>query len=196
MSRPNKQQYCRIKYLVSDDGTEFLVTRRVKTHLPEVIRESERATVPFDAQVLSPALNQHRNAYDFERWSDVIACCSFLNVPLSAHCVQLSNLVTMEIVRAAGNNLFHFDEACVFMNVLYTRDRRMVPVGRNELERLYWFLVTSKCSDITETVKDVVGGVQTYEECVDTARALKRELHRPHDIAATVHRCHPQTFHV
>ena len=176
-------------YFVSNDGVRLLIPERVRRRLPEIMQDilqdvpGEDIPVPFSGDVVSMAINQHRDVYDFERWPDVIACCSFLGVDVSERCQMLSHIITMEIVRASGHNLFHFDEASLFMNVLYTRDKRLIPVDRVEVEKMYWMLL--KCSDMTQTVQEVLG-VERYDQCVEVARTVQKQLDRPHHLIKTV----------
>jgi len=174
-------------YFMCNDGERFRVPQRIMSQLPDALRDvpvDQEIPVPFRGKVVSLAIKQHKHVYDFECWQDVIACCSFLNLKVSEASQVLSNFVTMEIVRASGINLFHFDEAFLFMNVLNMRDPRIIPVDRLLLERLYWHLVTSK-SDLTSTVQGVMG-VDTYEESITSTRKLREELTRPHSMLKTV----------
>lgn len=160
----------------------LLATNDGSVHVPHAIRDQlcdvvrEHPNVPFPTRVVELSLNQHCNivatCYSFDLWPGVVHCCSFLGIRVSEDALQLHRLLTMEVVRASGVNLFHFDEAVLLMKLLTIHDRRLMPIDRMTLEGLYWGWVNENF-DMQPTARRYISD---YDDLVARARRVRKEL--------------------
>lgn len=149
-----------------------------KTSLAEIVNDAERdgsvLALPFSIRVVKHAFRNNDMDVAFDDALDVLRCRDFLGVSVPEHCDALLNRVygvTMEIVRAGGINLFHFDQAAMFMRILEERDARLVPVPRLYLEQVFWAGVQAGL-DLQPAVAQWLGR-DTYDDLVGMARGLR-----------------------
>lgn len=151
--------------------------------IAEIVTDAEKdgsvLPVPFRRDVVSYVISvktdlQQSTAYDTA--VDILRCRKFLGISPPSDRDDLKDhvyVVCMEIVRASGVNLFHFDQAALFMSILEQRDDRIVAVPRLTLESLYWTLVKQNMK-----MDDIVIpwiGQDVYTHLTSKARDIRHE---------------------
>lgn len=129
-------------------------------------------SIPFSSTSVRYVLNQgHVVVQDlsFDEALEVRRCRDYLGLNRDDVVDNRLFAVSMEITRAAGVNLCHFQEASLFMNVLSkTCDDRIVPMSPRGLEGCYWQCVHAKLN-LEPIVRAFIGDA-TYDDLVAKAR--------------------------